>query len=234
MTNINGSLTDRWIYCVQTSPFDKATAFVTISGYRWDNYLPHVYRTADNGKTWDDVSGNLPDFPVNCIVLDPDSKNTWYIGTDGGVFFTQNSGATWEIYGSGLPKIPVIDLYLHAPTRTLSAGTFGRSMYKIKLPAATGTDPVTNSQIGLNAYPNPFATQINLSFSLELATKGNLSVYNISGQQICIIHQGLFNMGENQFIWSGNDDQRNPVSPGIYLVRLVTAKSITTIKVQKN
>lgn len=232
-TNITGTLPNRWITSVQTSPFDKATAFVTISGYRWDNYLPHVYRTTNNGQSWDDVSGNLPDFPVNCIVLDPENVNTWYIGTDGGVFYTRNAGVTWEIYGSGLPKITVFDMYLHAPTRMLTAATFGRSMFKIPLPASTGTNPVINTREDIKVFPNPFSSQLKVSFRLKEASKGVLSAFDISGKQLCIIHKGAFNAGENLFTWSGTDDGRNPVPSGTYLIRLVTDKEVSSVRTQK-
>lgn len=232
-TNLSASLPDRWITCVQTSSFDKAEAFVTISGYRWDSYLPHVYRTTNNGQSWEDVSGNLPDFPVNNIVLDPVIKNTWYIGTDGGVFITQNAGISWEIYGSGLPKVPVLDLYLHAPTRVLTAATFGRSMYTIPLPATNDTHPVIQNQVNLTAYPNPFSTRIQVNFSIDQPMNGELTVYDLSGKQVTVLHQGSFAAGENRYTWAGNDENRNPVAPGIYLIRLATNKSIRAIRVQK-
>ncbi|TSA38935.1 MAG: T9SS C-terminal target domain-containing protein [Porphyromonadaceae bacterium] len=232
-TNISTNLPDRWITCVQTSSFDKAVAFVTISGYRWDSYLPHVYRTSNNGQTWEDISGNLPDFPVNSIVLDPVIKDTWYIGTDGGVFITRNGGITWEIYGTGLPKVAVLDLYLHAPTRMLTAATFGRSMYTIPLPAAEGTNPIANSQIDIKAYPNPFNTQLQVTFSFNQNMAGELSAYDMSGKQVKVLHQGSFTVGENRFTWAGDDENQNPVAPGSYLIRLVTNKSISAIRVQK-
>lgn len=232
-TNVSSNLPDRWITCVETSPFDKAVAFVTISGYRWDNYLPHVYRTSDNGLTWDDVSGNLPDFPVNSIILDPADHGTWYVGTDGGVFVTQNEGLTWEIFGNGLPKVPVLDLCLHAPTRILTAATFGRSMYKIPLLRSQGTNPIVKNQIGIQAFPNPFGTQLTVRFELGQPQTGVLSVYDITGRQAGIIHQGVFNQGENQYAWSGNEENGNPAAPGIYLIRLVTDQSVSVMRVQK-
>ncbi len=231
--DITGTLPDRWITCVQTSPFDKATAFVTVSGYRWDNYLPHVYRTTNNGQTWQDISGNLPDFPVNSIVPDPENDGTYFIGTDGGVFWTRNAGVTWEIYGIGLPRLTVFDLNLHNPTRTLTAATFGRSMFKIKLPAGTGTDPATISGSGIKSYPNPFTSRVTVAFSLDQASAGELSVYDLTGKQVSIIKRGTFNAGENRVTWSGMDENNNPLPLGMYIVRLVTERSVTSVSVQK-
>lgn len=231
--NLSGNLPDRWITCVQTSPFDKAVAFVTISGYRWDSYLPHVYRTSDNGLTWEDVSGNLPDFPVNSIMLDPVIRDTWYIGTDGGVFITRNAGISWEIYGNGLPKAPVLDLNIHAPSRMLTAATFGRSMYTIPLPATLGTGLPIANQSGIKTYPNPFTDYLQVTISCEDATSGELCVYDLSGKQVRMIYKGPLAKGENQFSWQGDDDSHNPMVTGTYLIRLFTDKSLITSRIQK-
>ncbi len=232
-TNLSANLPDRWITCVQTSHLDKAVAFVTVSGYRWDSYLPHVYRTGNNGLTWDDVSGNLPDFPINSIVLDPINKDTWYIGTDGGVFITQNAGMSWEIYGNGLPKVPVLDLNLHAPTRMLTAATFGRSMYTIPLPQSQGTDAVAMSQSDIKTFPNPFTDQMQVTVNFTNSTTGELSVFDLSGKQLKVLYHGTFTTGENHFIWAGDDVNHNSVAPGTYLIRLITEKSISTGRIQK-
>jgi hypothetical protein len=232
-TNISNGLPDRWITCVQTSPFNSAEAFVTISGYRWDSYLPHVYRTSNNGQTWEDVSGNLPDFPVNSIVLDPVNKGTWYIGTDGGVFITQNEGISWDIYGTGLPNAPVLDLNLHEPTRMLTAATFGRSMYTIRLPAAASSKPIIDTQAEIKTYPNPFNTLLTVTFSFNQSTSGELLAFDLTGKQVKVLHRGSFTAGDNQFTWSGDDEGGNPVATGIYVIRLITNKSIHAIRVQK-
>lgn len=231
--DVSATLPDRWITCVFASPFNKTEAFVTISGYRWDSYLPHVYRTSNNGMTWEDISGNLPDFPVNSFVVDPVNQGTYFAGTDGGVFITQNQGVTWEIYGTGLPKVPVFDLYLHQPTRKLTAATFGRSMYTIPVPSGAGTNQVSNLNTEIKAYPNPFSTHLQLTFTLGKALTGEVAAYDLSGKQVRMIHRGSFNQGENSFTWSGDDDNRNPVPQGVYLIRLVSGHSVSAVRVQK-
>jgi flagellar hook assembly protein FlgD len=62
---------------------------------------------------------------------------------------------------------------------------------------------------------------------------GELSVYDLSGKQVKVLHEGSFAVGENRFNWSGDDENQNPVAPGMYLIRLCTNKSISTIRVQK-
>ena len=97
-------------------------------------------RTTDGGLTWHNVSGNLPNIPVNAIVIDPVLANTYYVATDIGVFRTRNGGGFWSVLGAGLPRVTVLGLTLHNPSRTLRAATHGRSMWDIHVPIADLND----------------------------------------------------------------------------------------------
>jgi hypothetical protein len=82
------------------------------------------------------MSVGLPDLPANAIAVDqmsgsPGSPTTdIYLGTDRGVYFTQNGGATWNLYGSGLPAVSVFGLEIQNQSRVLRAATHGRGMYE--------------------------------------------------------------------------------------------------------
>ena len=86
-------------------------------------------------SSWVDVSSNLPNIPVNGIVIDPDQPNTLYVATDIGVFASVDGGTMWAPLGSGLPRVTVTGLQLHRSTRILRAATHGRSMWDFQLPA---------------------------------------------------------------------------------------------------
>jgi len=140
-TNISGSLPNRWVTRVTADLHEAGTAYVTLSGYAENEYLPHIYRTVDYGANWIPIHGNLPDVPVNDIIPDPDFDSTLYIGTDVGVFYSVNLGQEWIPLYSGMPSfIPVTDIAFHAATRTLVAGTYGRSMYKMVINCSSGPD----------------------------------------------------------------------------------------------
>ena len=112
-----------------------------------DKPLTHVWRgdVTDQGlASWYDISGQgngrLPDTPVNCVVIEPNSPDTMYIGTDVGVFETINGGDTWRRFSQGLPNCPTFDMRLHNSMRLLRAATHGRGMWEIKLDAQTMPD----------------------------------------------------------------------------------------------
>jgi photosystem II stability/assembly factor-like uncharacterized protein len=137
---IDATLPERWVTRVAVDPHDAATAYVTLSGYQEGSYLPHIFRTTDYGQTWDNIQGDLPDAPVNDVIPDPHDDSALYVGTDFGVFGTEDLGQTWTPLGTGMPMVPVNDLAFHTVTRTLVAGTHGRSMFRTTLPCPSSVD----------------------------------------------------------------------------------------------
>jgi hypothetical protein len=132
---VDKGLPTRWVTRVAVDPDDSKTAWVTFSGFRNGEDAAHVFLTTDGGETWQNVSGNLPNAPVNDIVIDK-ARDTVYVGTDVGLFHLKNDKKNWGAVGTGLPLAPVLDIRLHQPSSTLVASTFGRSMWKLDLSAA--------------------------------------------------------------------------------------------------
>jgi hypothetical protein len=155
---INSGLPDRYVTRVAVDPWDAAIAYVTLSGYRFSEYFPHIFKTTDYGQNWSDIHGNLPDVPINDIIPDPFNPDVLYIGTDVGVFVTENGGTSWEPLGTGIPITPVLDIDFHPPTQLLVAGTHGRSMYKTK---ADCSDPDDGDTDGVGDACDNCQTDIN-------------------------------------------------------------------------
>ena len=115
--------------------------YITHSGYRQDgSKLPHIHRSTDYGQNWTDISSNLPDVPINDCIVDPYDNNILYIATDVGVFKTSDLGGNWVPLGTGMPLVAVHDLEYHYPTKSIVAGTHGRSMYRLTLDCESLTD----------------------------------------------------------------------------------------------
>ena len=123
---VDEGLPKRWVTRVAIDPDDEDVAYATFSGFRNGEDAAHVYRTTDGGASWRNVSANLPNAPVNDVVIGGD---TVYVGGDVGVFSLTPPRAAWRPVGRGLPLAPVLDLRLHEPSSTLYAGTFGRSVW---------------------------------------------------------------------------------------------------------
>ncbi|HLK62774.1 MAG TPA: IPT/TIG domain-containing protein [Bryobacteraceae bacterium] len=139
-TNRSAGLPPRAVTHLAVDPLDSATAYVTFSGFNGGtDVLGHVFKTGNFGATWTDISGNLPNIPVNDLVIDPDIPQTLYIATDAGVLVTTNGGAVWSSLGIGLPKVVVNSLVLQRSSRVLRAATHGRSVWDILVPLASAS-----------------------------------------------------------------------------------------------
>lgn len=94
----------------------------------------HVFMTNDNGKSWTDISGNLPDTPLTSVIIDPTtSPHGIVVAAWGGVFRSANGGATWVPSGAGFPNAFATSLAFdaNAVPPLLRAGTFGRSAWEL-------------------------------------------------------------------------------------------------------
>lgn len=144
-TRIDAGLPRRLVSQIVVDPAAGATAYVSYQGFSGviaGDTPGHIFRTNDRGGSWLDISGNLPNVPVNDLVLDPDLPGTLYAATDVGVFRTTDEGLSWAPLGNSLPRVVVMTLRLHRPTRTLRAATHGRSVWDIQVPLAEGRNPV--------------------------------------------------------------------------------------------
>lgn len=133
--NLPANVREFWITRVIASHSDTATLYVTLNGYRYDNFEPHIYRSKDYGKTFERIGTNLPLEPVNVIKEDPVNANILYVGTDHGVYVSLDKGKTFQAFmGNGtkdgqLPHVAVHDLVIHPRDKEIVIGTHGRSLY---------------------------------------------------------------------------------------------------------
>ncbi len=224
-TDVTAGLPNRWITRVAGDPFDMNTIYVTVSGFRWDEAYPHVFKSTDLGQNWIDISSNLPQLPINCIALDPEVPSRIFVGSDAGVFYSENGGDEWQSLSSGLPNVPVIDMLIHNPTRTLLLGTYGCSAYTLNLDDMnTGTAENVIS-IGVELfqnYPNPFNPETTITFNLQRSvSKAAIEIFNIKGQKIKTLNVlNPVTNSEYNVVWNSKDDNGDEVASGTYLYRL--------------
>jgi photosystem II stability/assembly factor-like uncharacterized protein len=126
----NSKPAELWVSRVVASQHKKERVYVALNGYRLDNFAPYIYMSNDYGKSWKNISGNIPASPVNVIIEDPTNENMLFVGTDNGVYVSFDQGASWESFSEGLPKVAVHDLKIQAKAKHLLVGTHGRSIYK--------------------------------------------------------------------------------------------------------
>ena len=223
-TKINNGLPYRWVTRVTIHPDSANVCYVTLSGYKVDSTGSHIYRTANYGSSWISIKGNLPDAPVNDVIIDPLNYSTLYIGTDIAVMYTTNIGASWQVLGTGFPtNVPCHDLTLHNPSRTLMVWTHGRSAYKLSIPVGVknnGNEIASSYKLYQN-YPNPFnpTTKINFSIPPSKGVRGmtaRIVVYDILGKEITVLLNGNFKPGTYEVKWDGSR-----YASGVYFYKLI-------------
>jgi hypothetical protein len=133
-----------YITDVAIHPNNPEMIWVSIGGYgRWNSQFtwlnipyetdkPKVFFSSDGGLQWQNVSGVLPNIPVNCIVIDPQSLNV-YLGTDLGVFYSESGMGEWQRFDNGLPNVIITELEIHPSTGKLVAATYGRGVWQSSL-----------------------------------------------------------------------------------------------------
>jgi len=128
--NISGNLPkELWVSNVFASNHDEKIVYLSLDGYRWDNFSPYLFKSKNYGKTWESISSNLPDSPINVVIEDNVNKDILYIGNDHGVYISLDQGKTWEPFSNGLTSAAVHDLVIQEDEQHLLVGTHGRSIY---------------------------------------------------------------------------------------------------------
>jgi len=127
-------------------------AWVVFSGFNSEN---KVYMTMNAGQTWENVTMNLPNMPVNCAVYENESDDGIYVGTDIGIYYTNNELDEWVDFSDGLPSVMVFEMEINYKESKIKAATYGRGLWE---------SPLYNSAVGImeeaiadefSIYPNP-------------------------------------------------------------------------------
>ncbi|HYK94784.1 MAG TPA: hypothetical protein VE011_02805 [Candidatus Dormibacteraeota bacterium] len=155
----------------------------------------HVFATSDGGAHWQNITGNLPDAPVNSIVIDPANAKTLYVGTDVGAFFTTNGGKKWFNLGSGMPKVAVWQLDYDATHGVLIAGTHGRGAYTLGIAAQLPALVVSKADDG-----RPVGPASTIHYTITLRNIGNASATGVSLTDPVPAYTTVSNIGNGGYL----------------------------------
>ncbi len=127
--SLHSNLPNRYVTSIVASPDLANNVFVAHSGYKYNDFIPHIHYSTDNGDTWQDISGDLPQLAVNNIFVIPNyNDQVIFVATDGGVFGTLDGGSSWQRLGANFPYVPVYDIDWNIGKNELIAATFGRAI----------------------------------------------------------------------------------------------------------
>src|SRR5579859_798513 len=116
------------ISILEASRTEAGTVYAAVNRFRLDDLKPHIYRTRDYGKSWQEIVAGLPDnAPVNVVREDPVRKGLLYAGTETSVHVSFDSGDHWQPLQLNLPHTSMRDLAIHGDD--LIVATHGRSFW---------------------------------------------------------------------------------------------------------
>ena len=116
---------------VEPSRTNASTAYIAFDRHMFDDFKPYIFRTTDTGKSWTNISGNLPPKAyVQVVREDPKNTNLLYAGTELGLYASYNGGKEWfPLHLKNLPNVAVHDILVHPRENDLILATHGRSIW---------------------------------------------------------------------------------------------------------
>lgn len=122
-----------WVSQVTASGFKEGRVYITLNGYRYDNFKAYVFVSEDYGASWQELGKDLPAEPANVIKEDPKNENILYVGTDNGLYVSLDRGQNFMAWTGGLPPAPIHDIAIQERDNEIVLGTHGRSAYIAKI-----------------------------------------------------------------------------------------------------
>ena len=121
-------LPETLINAIEVSPHDKATAYIATTRFKFNDYMPAIYKTINYGKSWTNISSGIPTGAFTRVVReDTERKDLLFAGTELGMYISWNGGKQWQSFQLNLPIVPITDLKVSHDN--LNIATMGRSFW---------------------------------------------------------------------------------------------------------
>ncbi len=160
---------------LEASWHDVNTVFATFDNHKKGDFKPYVFRSDNNGDSWKNITGDLPERgSVHTIAQDHVNKDLLFVGTEFGVFFTQNGGKNWIQLKNGMPTIAIRDMEIQRRESDLVLASFGRGMYVIDDYSALREDASKVKKQAATLFPVRRAFQFIVHDPLGLPGKSML------------------------------------------------------------
>ncbi len=164
---------------VFASARDANTVFVAFNNWQRGDYAPYLVRSTDRGRTWVNISGNLPTkHDVWSVIQDHVNPNLLFAGTEFGVFVSVDAGSNWTNLRGGLPSIQVRDMMVQKRETDLAIATFGRGFYI--LDDYSPLREISNETLSADAWLFPLRHAYSFN-STGLSPDGSAGIGTLSG-----------------------------------------------------
>jgi|GEM_PF-190953 len=179
--------------------------------------------------------------PCYSVIVDRDDMDIIVVGTEFGVFATEDGGSTWNNVNGGFGTAPVYDMQQNWRTwdegcrrpGEIYIGTHGRGIWStdafLNLPSDNDNLAKEKFAPNVKLYPNPLKENGTIEFNLDANEDVTLQIFNLNGQVVREISMKNMQTGKNQIAFDAND-----LTTGTYILRLTSASMTETVKFIKH
>jgi len=131
--NITGIPAGTWVSRVEPGRHNANVAYATFDNHAYGDMRTYVAKTTDMGKTWTVLSNStvLQGY-AHCLIEDSENPGLLFLGTEFGLYISNDGGQNWVLYKSKLPEyVAVRDIVIHPKTNDLILATHGRGIFII-------------------------------------------------------------------------------------------------------
>ena len=115
---------------IKASKHDKDTVYAAVDNHKAGDYRPFLLASADRGKTWTNIAGDMPQRTIVwSVAQDNVKKDLLFAGTEFGVYVTVDGGKKWVKLGGGVPTISFRDIEVQEREGDLVGASFGRGFF---------------------------------------------------------------------------------------------------------
>ena len=214
---------------IEASRFDAGAAYITVDFHQVNNRDPFVYKTKDYGKTWKLITKGVPHSMLSyahCVREDPTRAGLLYLGTENGLYVSQDDGENWQPLQANLPRAPVYWMVVQEHFNDLVIATYGRGFWilddltPIQQMTATvaaadvhlfpprptyrfrqGTVPVTMSDDPTAGQNPPYGAAINYYLKTSPSGDVKIKIEDSSGKTVRTL-TGTKTAGLNRITWN--------------------------------
>jgi hypothetical protein len=172
-----GNWTGRVVTGIDVDPNDANRVAVSLGNYGNSAYVYLSTNALSGTPSFQSKQGDLPTMPCYSVSFDKGNSNRLLVGSEWGVFMTDNLSSTTPSYSeenNGMARVPVFEIeqyrtdYLYDPNNPISSptegdffiATHGRGWFQttttsVNRPLGNGNDEAISAKESLGIYPNP-------------------------------------------------------------------------------
>jgi len=202
---------------IEPSHFDPATAYVAVDYHMMDDRKPVVMKTTDFGKTWTNVTGDLPSsHPLDYVMAvaeNPNRRGMLFAGTGHGFYYSMDDGTHWTKFSDGLPASPVSWIVVSKLYHDVVVSTYGRGIFVLRDISMLEQSDSASAAAALRFYlprtavRDPRGGRAEFTFALKDAPKDSVKVeIEDANHRVIRTMKSMARAGANRVTWDLRHD----------------------------